>query len=236
MIKAILFDLDGTLLPMDQEIFIKAYFKLLAANLSSHGYNPDELIKAVWSGTEAMIKNNSGELNENVFWKVFSNCYKEDKRKDEPIFAKYYETDFQKAKEVCGFNKKAEELVKAAKNEGFRVVLATNPVFPAIATESRIKWAGLKPSDFEFYTTYENSYSCKPNLKYYKDIIEKLGVLPEECVMIGNDVTEDMIAEELGMKVFLITDSLINKNNDDIEKYPNGNFDDAINYILNLKN
>ena len=33
-IKAVLFDLDGTLLPMDQDIFVKSYFGLLAKKLS----------------------------------------------------------------------------------------------------------------------------------------------------------------------------------------------------------
>ena len=35
--------------------------------------------------------------------------------------------------------------------------------------------------------------------------MQKLNVSPEECLMVGNDVSEDMIAETIGMKVFLIT-------------------------------
>ena len=49
--------------------------------------------------------------------------------------------------------------------------------------------------------------------------------------MIGNDVTEDMVAEKLGMKVFLITDCMINKENKDISMYPSGSFKDAIAYL-----
>ena len=40
MIKTVLFDLDGTLLPMDQDNFVKAYFKNLAIKLAPHGYDP----------------------------------------------------------------------------------------------------------------------------------------------------------------------------------------------------
>ena len=115
-----------------------------------------------------------------------------------------------------------------------RFALATNPIFPAVATENRIRWAGLKPEDFEFYTTYETCRYCKPNPKYYEDIVEKLGVSAEECLMVGNDVTEDMIAETLGMKVFLLTDCIINKENKDISVYPHGGFEELIDYLKKI--
>ena len=71
-------------------------------------------------------------------------------------------------------------------------ILATNPLFPAVATESRIRWAGLVPEDFLLYTTYENSRHCKPNPDYYWDIMNNLGAKPEECIMVGNDFDEDI--------------------------------------------
>ena len=117
------------------------------------------------------------------------------------------------------------------KEQGLRVALATNPIFPARATQWRIQWAGIQPDDFEFYTTYEDSYFCKPNLQYYRDVIARLNVLPEECLMVGNDVAEDMIAELLGMNVFLLTDCLINKQNQDISKYPHGDFSALRTYV-----
>ena len=115
-----------------------------------------------------------------------------------------------------------------------RVVLATNPIFPAIATEQRIAWAGLTPDDFELYTTYENSNYCKPNVKYYEQILSKIGVRADECAMVGNDVGEDMLAEKLGMKVFLLTDCLINKSGADISAYLHGSFDELLAFIENL--
>ena len=94
--------------------------------------------------------------------------------------------------------------------------------------------AGLNPEDFRLVTTYENSRFSKPNPRYYEDLLTQLGVAPEECLMIGNDADEDMIAESLGMKVFLLTDHLINRNGADISAYPNGNFSDLISYIDSL--
>ena len=148
------------------------------------------------------------------------------------LFEDFYANEFNNAQPICGFNPKAAETVKEIKKMGLRVALATNPIFPAIATESRIKWAGCSPEDFELYTTYENCCYCKPNPLYYKDVAQRLGVSPEECLMVGNDVGEDMIAaSSAGMKVFLITDCMINKDNSDISAYPSGGFDELMEYI-----
>jgi FMN phosphatase YigB (HAD superfamily) len=103
-----------------------------------------------------------------------------------------------------------------------------------MATERRIAWAGLSTTDFELYTTYENSRFCKPNPAYYLEVMQKLGVAPEECLMVGNDVEEDMIAETLGCRVFLLTNDLINRGGTDISRYPNGDYRDLIEFIKNL--
>lgn len=233
-IKVIMFDLDGTLLPMDQEVFVNAYFKGLAKKLMPFGYEPKSLTDAIWQGTYAMVKNDGKENNEAVFWKAFADIFGEKVYQDEKHFEEFYKNEFQDVKNVCGYSEKAKEVVKTAKDKGLRVVLATNPIFPAIATRSRCRWAGVEAYDFEFYTTYENIGFCKPNILYYEEIVKRLGVKPEECLMVGNDVSEDMIAGKLGMKVFLLTDCIINKNNEDISSYPNGDFDKLIEYIKNL--
>lgn len=223
-ITTILFDLDGTLLPMDQDEFVRAYFKLLAKKLAGHGYNPEALLGNIWAGVEEMVKNTGEYNNEEAFWRTFDKIYGKEVRKDIPLFEEYYRNEFQQVQSVCGFNPQAAETIKYVKEKGLRIVLATNPLFPSVATESRIRWAGLEKEDFELVTTYENSKHCKPNPDYYRDIIEEIGVKPDECLMVGNDVNEDMIAECLGMKVFLLTDCLINKDEKDISVYPHGDF------------
>ena len=230
-IKVVLFDLDGTLLPLDMKQFTNSYFGLLAKKLSSRGYDPEMLIKAIWTGTAAMVKNDGSKINEKAFWDKFCEIFGEEAINDIPYFDAYYREDFDKVQSSCGFSPLAATVVHRLKEKGMRVALATNPLFPSIATEKRIAWAGLTPSDFELFTTYENSRFCKPNLNYYKDILSKLGVTAEECLMVGNDVGEDMIAATLGMKVFLLTDCLINKNGEDISKYDHGDFTALLNYI-----
>lgn len=229
--KVILFDLDGTLLPMDQDLFVKTYFGLLAKKLALYGYEPDKLISSVWAGTGAMIKNDGKISNEDKFWEVFSSTYGADCKKDIALFDAFYRNEFSGVKDVCGFNPLAAEAVHAIKSKGFRIALATNPLFPQIATASRIRWSGLEPEDFEFFTTYEESRYCKPNINYYLDVVEKLGVSPKECLMVGNDVSEDMIVTTIGMKVFLLTDCLINKEQKELSEYPKGSFTELMEYV-----
>ena len=233
-ITTVLFDLDGTLLPMDQDHFAKHYFGLLAKKLAPRGYDAQALISAIWAGIKAMVKNEGKITNEEAFWRCFCSIFGEKAREDMPIFDEYYRHEFQQVQSACGFTEDAARTVALVKEKGLTAVLATNPVFPAIATESRMRWAGLRKEDFILYTTYENFSYCKPNLAYYRDILEKIGAEPEECLMVGNDVAEDMIARELGMQVFLLTDCLINKEGKDISCYPHGSFPQLIQFIENL--
>lgn len=230
-IKAVLFDLDGTLLPMDQEVFVKAYFGLLAKHLAPHGYEPQKLIDAIWAGTGAMVKNTGEVTNERAFWKTFCEIFGEKAGEDEPLFAEFYQTRFDQVQSVCGYNAEAAQTVRWIKSQGLRVSLATNPIFPAVATESRIRWADLRPEEFEGYTTYENSRFCKPNLAYYREVLDHLELKPEECLMVGNDVAEDMVTKKLGMEVFLLTDCLINKHGENIDNYPHGGFRQLVEFM-----
>lgn len=230
-IKAVLFDLDGTLLPMDQDLFVSTYLKRLCIKMAGFGYDPQRLGKSIWAGCYAMISNNGTITNEQCFWNSINAAYGTDVRKDEALFDEYYRKEFGDVRSVCGFTPDAAKLVHRLQDMGITVILATNPVFPAVATNQRIEWAGLSPEDFAFVTTFENSNYCKPNLDYYRSILEQFDLDPKDCLMVGNDVSDDMPAEELGMQVFLLTDCLINTKNKDISPYPQGSFDALDTYI-----
>ena len=231
-IKTVMFDLDGTLLPMDQDQFTKYYFGLLAKKLAPYGYNAEQLVSGIWAGTAAMVKNNGSCTNEEAFWKKFCALMGEKVLEDKPLFEEFYRVEFQGARASCGFAPQAAGLVKKLKAAGCRVLLATNPIFPAIATENRIRWAGLEPEDFELYTTYENACRCKPNPDYYRDILSSMKLDPSECLMVGNDATEDTAAELAGMQVFLLTNCLINKENKDLSQWPHGGFEELEKFIF----
>ena len=221
-ITTVLFDLDGTLLPMDQEVFVKAYLGGLCKKLAPLGYDPKAVADGIWKGTGAMVKNDGSRTNEEVFWQVFCGLMGKDARRDTPVFEDFYRNEFQQVAAVCGCLPESRALIDGLKARGLRLVLATNPVFPAIATHSRVRWAGLRPEDFDYITTYENSSFCKPNPAYYREVLDKLDLKAEECVMVGNDTVEDVAAGTLGLPVFLLTHSLIRREGVDVSRLPQG--------------
>lgn len=240
MKKVILFDLDGTLLPMDQDKFTQACFHTLLKKLAELGLpaqTPEEqkaLGGAIWAGTHAMMKNDGSITNEERFFTTFSSLIGKDVSLLKPSLNDFYQNEFNEVSTVCGTNPLIPKIIATLKEKGYRVAVATNPLFPLRANEARLSWAGLSLSDFEFCTCYENSSYCKPTLEYYKSILSVLKVTPEECIMVGNDVKEDMVTRELGMDVFLITDCLLNVENRDITEYPHGSWHDFEKYIESL--
>lgn len=208
--NTIFFDLDGTLLPMDAKQFESAYFKGLCRVLPE--FAPEQLIKAVWAGTKAMVKNDGSRTNRLAFADTFSSLTGMDFFENEPRFEEYYRTGFQECIHACSPTALSGEIVHTLKEKGYRIVIATNPLFPQIATYSRLRWLGLSPEEFDLVTTYENSHYAKPNPSYYQEICQKLSLNPADCLMVGNDAAEDGAALSIGMPVLLITDCFINTN------------------------
>ncbi len=229
-----LFDLDGTLLPMEQETFLEAYFHALARKMAPYGVEPEKLTQSVWEGTKAMIGNDGSVTNEQRFWDTFTGEEGEEMRRLKPVFDDFYRNEFHEVKKTTRMNPAAGQCIRQLKEKGYRLALATNPLFPRIATVNRIRWAGLKEEDFDLITTYENSSFCKPNQDYYKAILKELGKEPKECCMVGNDTREDMCAAMLGVKTYLLKDCLICQEDEDIASYCQGGFKELLRYISSL--
>lgn len=233
--KAILFDLDGTLLPMDQDKFIGEYFKELTAYMCAEGkYDPSQYFGAIWQGVKAMLKNSGEVNNEDAYFSALATIYPDHGTSQmRQKYLEFYKSMYPQLKETCGHTEKSRELIDFLHSKDVKIALATNPVFPSVATNERMGWVGLKPTDFSVVTTCDNIGFSKPNRTYYSEVAKRLGVAPEECLMVGNDVDDDMVAKDVGMGVFLLTDCLINKNNVDISAYPHGGFDELKEYIKN---
>lgn len=237
MKKVILFDLDGTLLPQDQTRFVGAYMRALVKKLGELGLpcsteeEQKKLGAAIWGATAEMMHNDGSATNEEKFFLYFSNLMKRDTLIFKEKLDGFYQNEFNAVSVSCGRNPRVAEIISELKGREVRIAVATNPLFPLRANEMRLAWAGLSLSDFEYCTSYETSRYCKPKLEYYRDILAHLDVSTSDCLMVGNDVCEDMVARELGMDVFLITDCLINHENEDISCYPHGSWDDFWQYI-----
>lgn len=234
--KTVFFDLDGTLLPMDQDEFVNLYFGYLAKDMATLGYESKELIKNVWGGTAAMVRNDGSKTNEEAFWEFFASIYGEEKLKDKEVFNDFYRDDFYHGKGGTSTNPQVKEIIQFLKDHNYDLILATNPIFPSIATEQRIDWAGLDKNDFSYITTYENSCYCKPNPLYFQELLEKLHLKAEDCIMVGNDLEEDGAAKKVGMEVFIVTDCLMHEDKASLEDFPHGNFDDFLAWFKQKEN
>ena len=224
MLNTILFDLDGTLAPFIQDEFVHVYFKALVKRLIPMGYDGERLVEALWKGVDAMVANDGTQTNRQRFWEVFTRELGIQALALESILDDFYAREFDGVRSVLKGETNRAPLIRGLREKGYTVVLATNPIFPAVAVETRLSWVGLAGADFAWVTTYENSRRSKPNPDYYRDILTRIGRRGEECLMIGNNPVDDMAALEAGMSVYLVTDCIENPGGVPVERYPHGSF------------
>lgn len=228
MVKTLLFDLDGTLLNVDMDVFLPAYLKTLAPRAAS-ALPPRQFVTDLLAATEVMAKNqNPAKTNQEVFVADFFARTGLDPEQWMPVFDDFYRTDFHQLRPLTSPNPVARPLVEAALARGYEVVIATNPVFPRVAIEARLSWGNLDGLPFHLVTSYEVMHFSKPNPRYFAEVAEKLGRAPEECVMVGNDAGDDLTACRVGMQTFLTTDCPAGKPREDCPPTWEGSLADVL--------
>ncbi len=228
--QAILFDLDGTLLPMDNDRFTKGYFHLLSQTVAPLGYDRASFLGAMMKGVGAMARNDGGCTTCDAFWKTFAGLLGQQVYDLIPVFDEFYRTTFHQVRDFTEPNPLAKEAVETARKKADKVVLATNPLFPVSAVQSRLEWIGLSLEDFDFSTDYESAGFCKPNPAYFSEITHKLGLSPEKCLMVGNSAEEDAVAAmAAGLNAYLVTDCLVAEGA--LPDCPIGSFRELIDYL-----
>ena len=204
MIKAILFDLDGTLTLMDQEEFMHNYVGMLAPRFK-HLISPDKFSKHIGRSIDIMIKEpKEGKTNQQVFFDDFTKATGLSFNTLWPIFEAFYAEDFSALRCLVKLNPSGKQVVESAIQQGYTVAIASNPVMPLIAIQERIRWAGLSPEVFTVVPSLESFHYCKPHLGFYEELAQRLGLSPRECMMVGNHPLEDLVAKKIGMKTFFV--------------------------------
>ncbi|MDA3846839.1 MAG: HAD family hydrolase [Vallitaleaceae bacterium] len=227
--KTILFDLDGTLLPMDINQFLKIYFHEMSM-VFKDVMAPDLLVDTVMKATKIMVKDVTDSTNQTVFMQEFERLIGHDISDYHDMWDVFYDTTYMNAKVSSYERFEAIEAVKVLKEKGYQLVLATNPLFPETAILQRIQWAGLSPDDFSYITSFEKNHYCKPQIQFYQEIIDALSLDPAECMMVGNDAQEDMVASKLGMKTYLIEDHILDRSEVSHEITYRGNYEDFLRF------
>ena len=108
-IKVVLFDLDGTLLPMDQDVFIKTYFGMLTGEMAKRGYDPKLFSGALLKGIDGMMNNDGSATNEQVFWSIFCPMLDEEQSILLPYLDSFYDKVFDEVRHSCGYTAEARE-------------------------------------------------------------------------------------------------------------------------------
>ncbi|MCL6452014.1 MAG: HAD family hydrolase [Alicyclobacillus sp.] len=231
MLTTLLFDLDGTLLPMDLDVFMRGYFRKLVPHIA-HLVNVDTIADEIMDATHHMMENESPDTtNLEAFKRAFFDGRAVAESEIWPIFDAFYRERFAELRELTSPTPIAREICRTALAKGYQLVLATNPIFPAEAVEHRMRWAGIADLPFALVTTMEHMHYCKPNPKYYLEISARLNVRPDACMMFGNDVQEDGVASQVGMETFLVEDYLIDRGLGYLEFTRRGTLADALAFV-----
>jgi len=205
LLKAVLFDLDNTLIHFDEREFFEAYIPRISTVFSDM-MPPETLITKLLLSTQMLVNNNGQMSNAEYFMNSFSQGYEGYKEEIWKRFIKFYETEFDRFQALVSVTPGVREVFVKLKKMGVKLVIASNPIWPQIVQMKRLSWAGLGDWNFELVTHIENMSYCKPHIEYYLEVCKKINEKPEGCLMVGNDPVNDLVVAKIGMKTFLVTD------------------------------
>lgn len=207
MIRAILYDLDNTLLGNPMERFIPAYLQALSEHMAGY-FTQEVFIRHLLSATDAMTRDtNPARTNAQVFDAAFFPSLGVSREELAPLFDDFYANRFPHLQPLTQVRAAARPLMEWTFAQGFQVAIATNPLFPLTAIAQRLDWAGVPESEFSYdlITSYETMHATKPHTAYYDEIVGQLGRAAAECLVVGDDWEGDIRpAQSMGMLAYWI--------------------------------
>lgn len=232
--RAVLFDLDGTLLPMDLDAFIASYFGAIGVYVRDKGFDVNAFSAAFAQGMKTMAHHDPSITNCQAFWDEFFRTVDSDACDWQNELMKFYTERFPQVGKDVVPNPASARALETLAAKGYPLVLATMPYFPLVAVEERLGWAGIDPSMFARITYYENSRAAKPGSFYCAEQFVACGVESDEVLMVGNNTVEDGSFAEVGTPLFLVTDWLLNPNGADMDKLAHGTMEEFADWVEQL--
>ena len=234
--RAILFDLDGTLLQVDMRRYIPAYVQGLAATIADTVPH-SEAGRTLLGLVHHLLQRDSGdESNNSWYLQHAAQTFGMTPQLLSERFATYFASGLTALDPLMSPTPAARRLAETCIAKGWKVVIATNPVFPQPVIDSRLRRAGLADLDLALVTTSDNSRRCKPNPAYFADIMARLDLNPEQCLMVGNDTGHDLAARQAGIATFLVDTWMIDRAGGDFVSDYRGNHATLQQFLENLAN
>jgi len=214
-IKGVLFDLDGTLLQVEMKDFIPAYIDGLAQHFTdvAHRYTFASTVRDAI--TVLLMNEDPSVTNEEQFAAVLHYRFGIDAETVSDRLADFYEDGLADLAPLVHPLPLARQILERCFERGFKVAIATNPVFPRKMVEARLAWGGIGDFPFDHITSFENSRYCKPHTGYFRDVLSELGLAPAQCLMVGNDTGHDLAARAAGIPTYLVDTWLVDRTGGD---------------------
>ncbi len=207
MIEAVLLDLDNTMVLYDEKAYVKQYFERLLPWFSDL-FSEEELTERVMAAIRGLRENTGPDTNRDYFLNRFDADGAAGRERVWERFMGFYAGGYPGIQVAASAPSGLQEVLSRLAGSSLKMVLASNPVFPLIAQETRMRWADIAPDHFDLFTHIENMSFVKPNVGYYRQICGMLKVHPASCLMVGNDPSADMAAKQAGLKTYLTTDAV----------------------------
>src|SRR4030042_95828 len=205
MLKAVLFDLDNTLIHFSERTFFESYLARITPVFADI-IPQDKLVERLFLSTQFMMNNNGEMSNADYFMNSFAAGLDVSRDNLWKRFMDFYEAEFDRFRDIVSVPDGVHDMLLKLQGKKVKLVIASNPMWPSIVQMKRLAWAGLGDIEFDLVTDIENMSYCKPRLEYYLEVCRKIEVEPEACLMVGNDPVNDMIVANIGMKTYLVTE------------------------------
>lgn len=205
MSLTLLLDLDDTLLQTNLNVFVPAYFQALADHLSNH-VAPEITVRALMRGLHIMYEHEDpAQTLMDAFDAEFYSTIGIAKSEISVVLDDFYDQVFPTLVDHTQQIDETAVLIDWALSCGFRVAIATDPLFPRKATYHRLRWAGIDPENVELFSTYEHYHFTKTFPAYYAEVLGRLGWPEGPVLVVGNDIERDLTpANRLGLATYLI--------------------------------
>lgn len=208
MIKAVLLDLDNTLLHNQDEAFAAAYLRLVGEYLGARWRRDDlsgTFLRAIHAltGRRDMQQTNT-DLLLSILCRETGVPALDIRAALEDFHHNRYPALQTYTRPVPG----AAELVQSLREQQYAVAIVTNPIYPAEAIRQRLAWANL-PHTFDAYALVTNAdimRYTKADPAFYVEVAARIGVEPDEAIMIGDSLKNDIQpAQQVGLHTYHIS-------------------------------